>query len=145
MWTRYYPLRFHCLKALNGLSAATHKFIPTAFAALHVLESPELLRKPKPSTSRPLNVDILLKISKANIGTLQFQEAVVEQLQETLLGFFQQHACRPGFPELVVPCALVLKRFFKACKVPPARMLAGPLAPPLCPPRLLRPLSWLSL
>jgi len=115
--SRYFPLRFHCLKALNRLAAATQTFIPVAFPALMVLDSADMGRKPKPSTNRPLNFDVLIKVSKINVGTPQFQDAVVEGLQSVLLEFFSIHACSLGFPELIVPCCLALRRFFKTCKV----------------------------
>ncbi|EDQ88555.1 uncharacterized protein MONBRDRAFT_37390 [Monosiga brevicollis MX1] len=114
--SRYFPLRFHCLKTLNLLSEWSGVFVPVAFAAMDVLESSDMGRKPKPSTGRPLNMDVLLKVSKTNLGTQQFQKAVVEQMQEVLLDFFAIHATKIGFPELIVPCQVALKRCMKKAR-----------------------------
>ena len=50
---RYFPLRFHCVRALNMLSRATRTFVPVAPFMLEVLDSQHVKGAPKRGVAKP--------------------------------------------------------------------------------------------
>lgn len=116
--SRYYPLRFHCVRSLNLLSQATGKFIPVAPYLLEILDSTEFNKETKLSTIKPANFSYILKVSKTHLHTKPFQDAVVDHVVELLLEHFSTHAHSIGFPELAFPCIVKMKQFVKASKIP---------------------------
>lgn len=50
---RYFPLRFHCVRALNAMARATRAFIPVAPLVLEVLDSQYVKGAPKKGTAKP--------------------------------------------------------------------------------------------
>lgn len=116
--SRYYPLRFHCVRSLNLLSQATGKFIPVAPFLLEILDSAEFNKETKLSTAKPANFSYILKVSKTLLHTKPFQDSVVDHVIELLLEHFSTHAHSIGFPELAFPCVVKMKHFVKASKIP---------------------------
>ncbi|KAJ7394445.1 Nucleolar complex protein 2 [Desmophyllum pertusum] len=118
---RYYPLRFHCIRSLNLLSQATDTYIPVAPFLLEVLESVEFNKKTKMSTAKPTEFSCILKVSKQQLGTKPYQDAVVDHIFELLLEFFSVHAHSIAFPEVALPAVVRLRKFIKTTSVPKYR------------------------
>lgn len=110
---RFYPLRFHCIRSLNLLSQATDTYIPVAPFLLEILESPEFNKKVKSSTAKPTEFSCILKVSKQQLGTKPFQDAVADQIFELLLEYFSIHAHSIAFPEVALPAVVRLRKFIK--------------------------------
>ncbi|CAB4031470.1 nucleolar complex 2 homolog, partial [Paramuricea clavata] len=116
--SRYYPLRFHCIRSLNLLSQATDMFIPVAPFLLEILDGAEFNKPSKLSTAKPTSFSCILKVSKQQLHTKAFQDSVVDEVVELLLEHFSTHAHSIGFPELAFPCVVKMKHFVKTSKVP---------------------------
>ena len=114
--SRYFPLRFHCLRLLAELMERSLVFIPLATEIFLPFESHELKARPRPSTEKPVTFDTELKVSKARLNSPQFQEAVVEQAMDVALQYYAAIACSIGFPEAVFPDTLRIRAILKAAK-----------------------------
>jgi len=115
---QYFPLRFHCIRSLNMLSESTGVFIPVLPFLIEVLESPEMRRKPKAAGAKAFTFACILKLSKPQIHDKAFQDGVVDQLYELFIEYMNIHSHSLGFPELVLPAVLQLKKFIKQCRTP---------------------------
>lgn len=109
----YFPLRFHCMRSLMRLSAATNTFIPLVAPLYEVLSSAEMRKAPKPATSKPLDFDVTIRASKGYLRTRVYQDGVGEQVLELLSEFFVLWAKHISFPELALPAIVMLKRWTK--------------------------------
>nr|XP_011436218.2 nucleolar complex protein 2 homolog [Crassostrea gigas] len=114
---RYYPLRFHLVRALNRLSKATDTYIPVLPLILEVLEQTDFNKRHKTVSLKPFNFACILKFSKAQLQEKAFKDGLIDQLYELLLEQLHVHASSVGFPELVLPGIIQLRDFLKKCKV----------------------------
>ncbi|XP_052081772.1 nucleolar complex protein 2 homolog isoform X4 [Mytilus californianus] len=115
--TRYFPLRFHCIKMMNTLSESTNTFIPVLPFLLEVFELTDFNKKHKSISFKPLNFACILKLSKAQLVEKSFKDGIIDQLYELFMDHFNIHAHKIGFPELVLPSILQMKEFLKKCKI----------------------------
>ncbi|XP_022339464.2 nucleolar complex protein 2 homolog [Crassostrea virginica] len=114
---RYYPLRFHLVRALNRLSKATNTYIPVLPLILEVVEQTDFNKRHKSVSFKPFNFACILKFSKAQLQEKAFKDGLIDQLYELLLDQLHVHASSLGFPELVLPGIIQLRDFLKKCKV----------------------------
>lgn len=113
---QYYPLRFHCIRALLRLTTRTGVFIPLAPYLLDIFDSSELKRRAKPSTAKPLDWDIIIRAPKAYLHTKVYQDSICDELVELLVEFYTAHCLSIAFPELAIPAIIQIKRFMKRSK-----------------------------
>ncbi|XP_071946150.1 nucleolar complex protein 2 homolog [Antedon mediterranea] len=114
---RYYPLRFHVVRALNLLSESSGTFIPLLPFILEILEHTNFNKKNSAVSMKPINFTVILKLSKPQIKERAFTDGVIEQVCDLLLDHMQIHSQCIGFPELALPAIIQLKKFLKSCKV----------------------------
>eukprot|EP01135_Chromosphaera_perkinsii_P003251 Nk52_evm26s239 gene=Nk52_evmTU26s239 len=119
--SRYLPIRFHCVSSLNLLAKETKTYVHSAAFLLELFASPDVIGKPKMSTAKPFNLDVMLKFPKAHIKTKAFQDGVVSKMSGLLLEFLATQACSVGFTELAFPAVVEMKKFVKSCKNPSHR------------------------
>ena len=100
---QYYPLRFHLVRTLIVLMNKTGVFIPLAPYLFEVLDGPEMKRRAKPGTMRPLNWELHLRAPKGYLKGRVYQDGICEELHEMLLEFYGCLAKSIAFPELVIP------------------------------------------
>ncbi|TKA53568.1 hypothetical protein B0A53_03859 [Rhodotorula sp. CCFEE 5036] len=111
--SRYYPLRFRLVRSLLRLVQRTGTFIPLAASLFEILDSPELTRRSKPSTLKPLDWDYYLKCPVAYQRTRVYADALVDELVYLLTEYYGALATSIAFPELVLPATVALKRHAK--------------------------------
>jgi len=111
--SRYYPLRFHCLRLLLRLVQRTGTFIPLTPFLLDVIDSPVFKRHPSPTSLKALDWEYLLRCPKSHENSRVYADGVAEEVTYLLLEY---HACMSksiGFPELVLPAITSLRKFCK--------------------------------
>lgn len=113
-----YPMRFHIVSSLIRLSEARDVYIPLAGLLWDVLDSAEMRRKAKPSTIKPMALDLSVRAKAEYLRTAVYQDQLGERTCDLLAEFFAVHARSPAFPELVVPLQMQLKRYVKRCHAP---------------------------
>ena len=111
--TQYAPLRFHVLRYLLNISAATNVFIPMAPLIVDILESKALKGKGKPGSLKPVDFEINLKVSTAYVGSSIYNNGIGEQVVELLGDFFYLNGKSVAFPELAICTIVWVKRWLK--------------------------------
>jgi len=114
---KYYPLRFHCIRALTLLSQETKTFIPVLPLLTEVLELTDFNKKHSRQSWKPLDFLCMLKLSKVQLAEQGFKDGLLDHLYELLLDYFNIESHKIGFPELALPTIIKLKSFLKKCKV----------------------------
>ncbi|TGO68753.1 hypothetical protein BOTNAR_0020g00250 [Botryotinia narcissicola] len=109
----YFPLRFHLIRSLLRLSRATGTYIPLASVLLEVLNSAEMKKPPKPSTSKFFDFTSNFKAQKSYLRTRVYQDGIGEQVAELLAEFFVLWSTSIALPELTLPVVVMLKRWLK--------------------------------
>ncbi|GAA5995574.1 mRNA-binding ribosome synthesis protein NOC2 [Rhodotorula paludigena] len=115
--SRYYPLRFHLVRALLRIVQRTGTYVPLATPLFEILDSPELTKRSKPSTLKPLDWDYYLKCPTAYQRTRVYADALVEELVFLLTEYYGALATSIAFPELVLPAVVALRRHAKKLSV----------------------------
>ncbi|GAA5879968.1 hypothetical protein JCM16303_004418 [Sporobolomyces ruberrimus] len=112
--SRYYPLRFHLVRALLRIVQRTSTFIPLSTPLFEILNSPELSKRSKPSTLKPLDWEYYLKCPTSYQRTRVYADALAEETIHLLTEFFGGSLSKSiAFPELALPAIVVLKRLSK--------------------------------
>jgi len=114
--TRYYPLRFICIKLLNTMSEKANVYIPTATYILEAIESKEFQRKPS-SSEKPPDFAVVLKLTKPQLLAKGCQDTIIDLAFETMLNHYVIYSNSIAFPELTFPICHRLKKLTKATKV----------------------------
>ncbi|BGP42842.1 Nucleolar Complex 2 protein [Rhodotorula kratochvilovae] len=116
--SRYFPLRFHLVRALVRIIQRTGTYIPVATSLFEVLDSPELTKRTKPSTLKPLDWDYYLKCPTAYQRTRVYADALVDEVVFLLSEFYGALATSIAFPELALPAIVALRRHAKKLASP---------------------------
>ncbi|KAI7735558.1 hypothetical protein M8C21_004747 [Ambrosia artemisiifolia] len=114
---RYLPLRLRCIRMLNQIAAATNTFIPVAVLLTDMLDMKELHKPPTGGVGKAVDLQSILRVSKATIKTRSFQEACVNSVIEELAEHLSQWSYSPAFFELSFVPAVRLRNFCKSTKV----------------------------
>ncbi|KAG4099925.1 Noc2-domain-containing protein [Neocallimastix lanati (nom. inval.)] len=114
--SRFFPLRFHCIRALLEIHEKTRTYIPVAPYLFEVLNSSEIQQKAKASTLKPFDFRFNIKANKSYLHTRVYQDGLAEETLSLLLHFYAQSSNSIAFPELVIPAQIQLKRFIKKSK-----------------------------
>jgi nucleolar complex protein 2 len=115
---KYFPFRLYILKAMMDLMHSTGTFIPLTSYLFDVLDSSEMTGRPKPSTQKPINMTLLLKLPNPFMGSKACQDQLLEETLNLFLGYYSRLSCHIGFPELAVTAVIRLKRLLKHIKTP---------------------------
>ncbi|TNY21295.1 Noc2p family-domain-containing protein [Rhodotorula diobovata] len=117
--SRYFPLRFHLVRALLRIMQRTGTYIPVATSLFEVLDSPELTKRTKPSTLKPLDWDYYLKCPTAYQRTRVYADALVDEVVFLLSELYGGAlATSIAFPELALPAIVSLRRHAKKLAAP---------------------------
>ncbi|GAA6019693.1 hypothetical protein JCM11491_004887 [Sporobolomyces phaffii] len=112
--SRYYPLRFHLVRSVLRIVERTATFVPLSTPLFEVLASPELSKRAKPSTLKPLDWEYYLKCPTAYQRTRVYADALADETVHLLTEFFGGSLSKSiAFPELALPAIVALKRLSK--------------------------------
>ncbi|KAK5076398.1 Nucleolar Complex 2 protein [Lithohypha guttulata] len=111
----YFPLRFQLIRALLRISQSTGTYIPLASALLEVLNSTEMKKQAKNTTTtlKPLDFSINFRAPTSYLKTRVYQDGLGEQLLELFSEFFVLWCKSIAYPELQLPVTVMLKRWLK--------------------------------
>ncbi|KAM0748136.1 Noc2-domain-containing protein [Meredithblackwellia eburnea MCA 4105] len=110
---RYFPLRFHLVRSLLRVVQRTGTYIPISTYMFEVLDSPDLNRRAKPSTLKPLDWEYFIRCPASYLKTRVYAEGLAEEAVYVLTEYYSTLSLSIGFPELVLPAIVSLKRHGK--------------------------------
>ncbi|KAJ2999230.1 Nucleolar Complex 2 protein [Globomyces sp. JEL0801] len=111
--SKFFPLRLSIIRILIDLSEATSVYIPVASYLFEVFESAELKTKGKPSTLKPIDFQLNIRVPNTYIGTKTYHNGLVDEVVHLLFRYYSAHAFSIAFPELAIPAIIQLKRMVK--------------------------------
>ncbi|KDO24948.1 hypothetical protein SPRG_09592 [Saprolegnia parasitica CBS 223.65] len=122
---RYIPLRFQCIKVLQQIAFATNTFVPTAPVLLEVLAlGTKAKTKKQAKDTEIVELDLLVKLSKAATENKRVQDMVVSKVFELLQRECDVYKYSIAFPEFAVPLSLALAKFASSTNVPQWKSMA---------------------
>ncbi|CAG8455292.1 10089_t:CDS:10 [Paraglomus occultum] len=110
------PLIYPLVQVTIGVISRTGVFIPLAPYIFSILSSPEIRRKPKPSTLKPLDFSVHLKAPKSYLHTRVYQDGLIEELVRVMGEYYGGQCLSIAFPELAIPAIVQIKRHVKKSK-----------------------------
>ncbi|KAK4703714.1 nucleolar complex protein 2, partial [Phenoliferia sp. Uapishka_3] len=111
--SRYYPLRFHLVRSLLRIVQRTGTYIPLSTPLFEILDSPDLSKRSKPSTLKPLDWEYYIRCPAAYLKTRVYADGLADELVYLLTEYYGSLATSIAFPELVLPAIVSLKRHAK--------------------------------
>ncbi|KAG8802907.1 Nucleolar Complex 2 protein [Serendipita sp. 398] len=113
---RYYPLHLHLISSLLDLSRHTHTYIPLPPYLLAILTSLVSITKPKPSTLKPLDLEVIIRVPTSYLKTRVLLDNIIDEVIYLLSEWGAGVQNSIAFPELIVPVLVSLKRCIKITK-----------------------------
>ena len=111
--SRYYPLRFHLIRSLLRVVQRTGTYIPLSTPLFEILDSPDLSKRSKPSTLKPLDWEYYIRCPAAYLKTRVYADGLADELVYLLTEYYGSLSTSIAFPELVLPAIVSLKRHAK--------------------------------
>lgn len=113
----YCPLRLVCADMLNDICEHCDVYIPMSPSIVRVFGFKVFTERPVNATTKPVQFELVLKVSEAESKSKQYQEVVVEKCFNALRRHFTVFSRSIAFPELVFMTNKALTGFAKASKV----------------------------
>jgi len=115
---KYFPMRFHLIKALIKLSDETNAFIPILPFVTQVFDNfDKQLKKNKSNDEKELNFDLLIKVSNISANDFQFRDSTINKVYDLILYYLSTQSHRIAFPELVHISVIKIRKFIKRSHV----------------------------
>ncbi|KAJ7260970.1 Noc2p family-domain-containing protein [Mycena haematopus] len=117
--SRSYPFHLHIIRSLLHLTRHTHTYVPIAPYLLPILTSTLApSSRPKPSTLRPLDLEVQIRAPQQYLKTRIYAEGLVEEAVYLLAEWLASPAVHGSvaFPETTVPVVILLRKSIKAAK-----------------------------
>ncbi|XP_017774645.1 PREDICTED: nucleolar complex protein 2 homolog [Nicrophorus vespilloides] len=111
----FYPLRFHVLQILIEFSRQNRVYVPILPFILEVLQL-DFNKKHKKVSMKPLNLNLMLRVSKGQQNENGYKTALVEHVYSMVLEYMSIQSQSIAFPDLALICTIQLKKFVKNCK-----------------------------
>ncbi|ESN96233.1 hypothetical protein HELRODRAFT_67682 [Helobdella robusta] len=114
----YMPLRLFCARVLARLSEQTSVYIPVLPIILEVISQLLQLFKstPKQTSMKSCTFACCLRMNKNELKEKAFLDAAMDEIFELLLYYCSLYSHTVGFPELVLPLTIQLKKFIKSSR-----------------------------
>jgi nucleolar complex protein 2 len=113
----YTPLKFNLTTCLHQLAAACELFIPTTTTVIEVLEHPDLLSKPTPSTDLAPKLEQLVRLPANSVGKAVVRDAIVQECMQLVRQDLEVYRYHVGLPEYCYLTIRKLKSYLKKCKI----------------------------
>ncbi|KAI0651305.1 Noc2-domain-containing protein [Trametes meyenii] len=116
---RSFPFHLHIVRSVLHLTRHTQTYVPLAPYLLPVLTSTlSASSKPKPSTLRPLDFETHIRAPQQYLKTRVYNEGLAEESAFLLAEYLASPPVQGsiGFPEIVVPIVLLLRKAIKGAK-----------------------------
>ncbi|KAJ6526567.1 Noc2-domain-containing protein [Mycena vulgaris] len=117
--SRSYPFHLHVIRSLLHLTRHTHTYVPISPYLLPILTSTLApSSRPKPSTLRPLDLEVQIRAPQQYLKTRIYSEGLIEEAVYLLAEWLASGAVHGSvaFPETVVPVVIMLRKSIKAAK-----------------------------
>ncbi|KAJ7128139.1 Noc2-domain-containing protein [Mycena crocata] len=117
--SRSYPFHLHVIRSLLHLTRHTHTYVPISPYLLPILTSTlSPSSRPKPSTLRPLDLEVQIRAPQQYMKTRIYSEGLIEEAVYLLAEWLASPAVHGSiaFPEVVVPVVIMLRKSVKAAK-----------------------------
>ena len=112
--SRYFPLRFHLLHSLIRIITRTKTYIPLSPFLLEILDSSEFRKQnPRKATLKPLDLEYIIRAPAQYPKTRIYQEILSDELVFLLAEYHATISTSVGFPEMVLPVVVSLRRHLK--------------------------------
>jgi len=119
---RFYPLKFVVIRTIQKISRNCSLFIPLSHHLLSMLHLQQMHSKKKEKKSKKgIDLNHVLKVSKAVVTTNAYQEVVWSECMKLLVNEYGIYSYSASFPELIIPAKIILKRSAKKSKNPEIR------------------------
>ncbi|XP_031630532.1 nucleolar complex protein 2 homolog [Contarinia nasturtii] len=110
---QYFPLRFHCIRALIQLSKETRTFIPVLPFILEVLKSNSFNQRHSKVSMKPLSFSCILRLNQNQLQENGLRDEVIENIVGCTLEYMAQESHTISYPDLAVPAIIQLKHYLK--------------------------------
>ncbi|KAJ7682900.1 Noc2p family-domain-containing protein [Mycena rosella] len=117
--SRSYPFHLHVIRSLLHLTRHTNTYVPIAPYLLPILSATLApAARAKPSTLRPLDLEVQIRAPQQYLKTRIYAEGLVEEAAYLLAEWLAAGAVHGSvaFPETVVPVVVLLRKSVKAAK-----------------------------
>merc|ERR1740121_3229132 len=138
---QHFPFVYHCLMSLNRLGSSVEAFVPISS---HILKVFDVLvqaidktykqgskggdKKTLDSSVKAPELEIVLRLSEAQLGSALALETVGNSLCFLLIDHLGLLSQSPAFPEIIAPVMMHLRKFSKHCRSEPLRRQLKSLA-----------------
>ncbi|KAF9445982.1 Noc2-domain-containing protein [Macrolepiota fuliginosa MF-IS2] len=117
--SRSYPFHLQIIRSILSLTKHTETYVPVSPYLVPILTSiisPS--SKPKSSTLKPLDFETQIRVPQQYVKTRVYYEGVAEETTYLLAEWLSSPAVHgsAGFPEIIVPIVVLLRRSLKAAK-----------------------------
>lgn len=110
---QYFPLRFHCVRALIQLSKETRTFIPVMPFIMEVLKSNTFNQRHSKVSMKPLSFACILRLSQNQLQENGFRGEVIENIVACTLDYMAHESYTVSYPDIAVPAIIQLKQYLK--------------------------------
>ncbi|XP_055383254.1 nucleolar complex protein 2 homolog [Condylostylus longicornis] len=110
---QFYPLRFHCIKALIILSKQANVFIPILPFIFEILKGNLFKKSSTGESFKALDFTCILRVSKSQINDNNFKKEVIDQICSLTYEYLDHLSASIAYPDLIVPSVMLLRKFIK--------------------------------
>lgn len=116
---RSYPFHMHIIRSLLHLTKHSETYVPIASYLVSILSSTLTpSSRPKPSTLRPLDLEVQIRAPQQYVKTRVYSEGILEETVYLLGEWLSSPAVQGSiaFPEIIVPIITVLRKSLKTSR-----------------------------
>jgi hypothetical protein len=113
----YTPLKFNLTTCLHQIASACELLVPTTAMVIEVLEHPDLVAKPTPSTDLAPKLEQMVRLPANSVQKAVVRDVIVQEAVQLLRQDTEVYRFNVGAPEYLYLTIRKLKAFLKKCKI----------------------------